>query len=470
VLAVQIILAAVACFGLWRWCRTQPRVVVAGFLLRAIIGQALFWISFLRLPFARSLQLGNGFWFFALDGPHYLNHASKLVARGPEAILFLDDRYPSRFFVQTLATFVAAFGEVASVAILLNCAAYLATCAIVTRLGRNDIVLAAIAFSPASILFSLQPLKDTLFLLLMAVLIHAFRCWEEWWRRGGGLAQLLGWGVMLFAATYALAAIRWYFAVIAWGAAAIFCAMTILASRRRGWAIVAHIVLLLALAQSARLGALDMPPSFARLMNPTTAIRWRPATATSHITEVRSGFETTPGATTIAPGTALETSPPSEPGPTQAPVAVPESKPAPVPEPEPTAAPITPASSVEQSLGSRLTTGFAAMFLPRSVAESLGVIRVGGGRGLWLFAEIDTIVLDLVLLYTIVCCVRSLHSGRAQISATFLWCLLLLLMTAGPMVYTVNNFGTLFRLRLMVYFLVAVLPLTLRTQRTDAVQ
>jgi len=42
-------------------------------------------------------------------------------------------------------------------------------------------------------------------------------------------------------------------------------------------------------------------------------------------------------------------------------------------------------------------------------------------------------------------------------------------MTAGPMLYTVNNFGTLFRLRLMVYFLAALLPITLRTTH-DAVQ
>ena len=54
------------------------------------------------------------------------------------------------------------------------------------------------------------------------------------------------------------------------------------------------------------------------------------------------------------------------------------------------------------------------MFLPRILAESLGIIRVGGGRGLWLFAEIDTIVFDLVLIYAIVHCARSLRRGRAQ--------------------------------------------------------
>ena len=109
------------------------------------------------------------------------------------------------------------------------------------------------------------------------------------------------------------------------------------------------------------------------------------------------------------------------------------------------------------------------MFLPRVIAESLGIIRVGGGRGLWLFAEIDTIMFDLVLLYAIVFCTRSLRSRRARVTATFVLCVLVFVMTAGPMIYTVNNFGTLFRLRLMVYFLAAILPVMLRFE-SDAVQ
>ncbi len=61
-----------------------------------------------------------------------------------------------------------------------------------------------------------------------------------------------------------------------------------------------------------------------------------------------------------------------------------------------------------------MITGFAAMFLPRMVGEALGLIRVGGGRGLWIFAETDTFLFDLVLLYVIVHCVRNLWSGRAR--------------------------------------------------------
>ena len=491
---LQLLLTTAACFGLWRLCRAQPPIVIAGFLIRAFVAQALFWISYLQLPVGRSLQLGDGLWFFAIDGQHYLKDATTLVARGLAAILFLGDEFPSRFFVQVLSLFAGAFGGVASVAILLTCAAYLLTCAIVVRLCRNDVVLAAIAFSPASILFALQPLKDTLFMLLIVAVFAAFRRWEELWRAGATRTQFFACATAILALVYGLAGIRWYVAAIICAAAAIFCVLATLPARRRGFAFAANALLVVLLAQSVRLGALDLPPSYNRLLNPVTAVQWRPAAAKAHIAAVRYGFESTPGATTIATGTALApppatpkpatprpatpprpTPPPPTPTQTSAPAPkpspappaapAPTSKPAPAPAPAPTPVPQPP----PQTIASRVITGFAAMFLPRILAESLGIIRVGGGRGLWLFAEIDTIVFDLVLLYAIVHCTRSLRRGRARMTATFVLCIVVLVMTAGPMLYTVNNFGTLFRLRLMVYYLAAILPITLRSQ-TDAVQ
>jgi len=472
VAVVQLLLAAVACLGLWRLCRAQPKIVIAGFLIRALIGQALFWISYLRLPVARSLQLGNGFWFFAVDGPFYLGYATKLAAGGPAAILLDPEQYPSLFFVRVLSLCVSAFGSPASVALLLNSAAYLMTCAIITRIARtrNDIVLAAIACSPASILFSLQPLKDTLFMLLIVAMVAAFRRWEEWWRAGGTWApwaQFLGYALATCAVLYALAGIRWYFAVIACGAAAIFLVLTALQAQRRGWAFVTSAVLLLFLAQSIRLGAHDLPPSYDRLLNPLTALQWRPSASKEHLAEVREGFESTPGATTIAAGAAL-----AQPDLAGSPATT-IAEGAALRRP-PHTAPVEPAPGKEPTsifpprFVPRIITGFAAMFLPRFLGESLGLIHVGGGRGLWLFAEVDTLLFDLVLLYVIVHCARRLRRGRAKMTATFVFCVLVFVMTAGPMLYTVNNFGTLFRLRLMVYCIAAILPVTLR-EEGDAV-
>ena len=438
---------------------------MAGFLIRAIGGQLLFWISYLRLPFARSMQLGDGFWFFALDGPAYLRYARQLVSEGPGAIVLLDDRFPSRFFVQVLSVCVAAFGSVASVAILLNCTAYLLTCMLLLRLGRNDLVLAAIAFGPATMLFSLQPLKDTFFLLLLVAMVVVFRRWEELWRSGGSRGARLACAAAILAMTYGLAGIRWYVAAFFWLSMAIFSVVVVLTSRRKASAVAAHIVLFLLFSQAIRLGALDIPTRIARLLNPANLVRTNPTVAKGYVAEVRAGFDNTPGATTITVGTAIDTAP------------------APAPAPRPTAAPtptaagaeappvadVAPAGHVPKTFATRMTTGFTAMFLPRFIGQSLGLVRVGGGRGMWFFAEADTIVFDILLVYVIVHCVRRLRSGTRP-TATFILCVVAFALIAGPMIYTINNFGTLFRLRLMLYYLAALLPLTLGTERSDAVQ
>lgn len=473
---LQILLAAAACFGLWRLCRAQPKIVIAGFLVRALMGQALFWISYLRLPFARSMQLGDGFWFFALDGRFYLGYATKLVARGPAAILLDADQYPSVFFVQVLSFCVGAFGSVASVAILLNCAAYLLTCALIVRIGgkRSGVVLAAIACSPAAILFSLQPLKDTLFMLLIVAMVAAFRRWEELRRDGGTGTQFLGYALAMCGALFALGGIRWYFSVIAWGAAALFLVLTALQTNRKAWAFVTSALLLVLLAQSIRLGGgSDLPVTYDRLLNPMTALQWRPAASQEHLAYVRNGFDTTPGATSIGEGRALAQPAAPAPVPRSTPPAPPVAEPVGQPDIAPVAAPVAatvapapPRSTtvLPTTLTARVITGFAAMFLPRMLGEALGLIRVGGGRGMWVFAETDTLVFDLVLLYAIFYCARVLKRREARITATFVFCLLVFVMTAGPMLYTVNNFGTLFRLRLMVYCAAAILPITLRPQ------
>ena len=75
------------------------------------MGQALFWISYLRLPIAPSLQIGDGFWFFAADGPEYLRLATEAAEHGFAGIFFLTDRTPSQLFVRLLAILVTAFGS-----------------------------------------------------------------------------------------------------------------------------------------------------------------------------------------------------------------------------------------------------------------------------------------------------------------------------------------------------------------------
>jgi hypothetical protein len=110
-----------------------------------------------------------------------------------------------------------------------------------------------------------------------------------------------------------------------------------------------------------------------------------------------------------------------------------------------------------QSRGGRLLSGAAALTLPRSVGEALGIFHIGGGRGMLWFAEVDTLLFDLVLLCALLALVaRSSAPWRNPLT----WLVVLItLLIAGPLIYSVSNFGTLFRLREMVYVGLLLTPL-----------
>ena len=476
---VQIILTAGGCLLLWRlWSRFSRRdrrialIVGGGLLLRALGAQALFWTSYLGLPIGRSLQLGGGFWFFGYDGTWYFRFAHEVMHGSPLSI------YPSPLFVRILSSLFAAFGSVPSASILLNCAAYLATCEIIIRLGtkggRADLpclaALAAVAFGPGTILWSLQPLKDTFFLLLIAAMIGACFWWQNLWTEsdlGKAWRQLLLSAAAMLWLTWAIGAIRWYVAAIIWAGWAVFCVLVALRAPRRAWALPANVVLFVLLAQASSLGGGSDVSAFIRPLldpRPKVAVSFRPSAVSRLIEKVRSGFDRTPGATTIAAGPALEgpqSKSASAPG-----VGTATKMPAPsgaTSDPSSLAKPpVTRSEAVaSHTLRGRIVAGFAAMFLPRAVGESLGLIHVGGGRGLWFFAEADTLAFDVVLLFGLTYCTRTLLRSPARATPLFVLLVLVFVIMAAPMMYTVSNFGTLIRLRQMVYFIAAMLPVTL---------
>jgi hypothetical protein len=269
--------------------------------------------------------------------------------------------------------------------------------------GRAQLAaLCAIAFGPSTILWALQPLKDTLFLFLIAAMAGACARWQE--RRSVWSAAAM------LAIIYAIAGIRWYFAVILCAALVVFAFLLTFRARRRVWTLLATAALLLLLGGAIRFAARqDLPADLAAMPD--------------LLPSARRGFETTlPGATTIRPGAAV-----------------------------PDGSPVV----------SHLVAGGTAMFLPRAAGRTLGLVSVGGGRGLWLFAEADTIVFDAVLLFAVVYCVRALRRREARPTPLFAMFAIVFVITALPMIYAVNNFGTLFRLRQMPYIVAALLPLTL---------
>jgi hypothetical protein len=451
---IQLVLTIAAGVGLWHlWARTtsaDPRaaaIVTGGFVLRAMIAQALFWISWLRLPIGESLQLGNGFWFFAMDGERYLANAEQVLRNGPAAVLFIDAVYASHAFVQIVAACVAAFGSVAAVAILLNCAAYLATCAVIVRIARCGrraswpclVALFAVAFGPASMLWSLQLLKDTFLLFLTVAIFGAFCYWQDFWldvaptRSPWRLTAVVA---AMTACFYSLAGMRWYLALVIWTASAVFFPVVVWRTERRRAALVATAAVFVLLAQSVRLGgADDIPPALRHVLDPRPGIlmAWRPSGVTGYLGQARIGFETTPGGTTISAGPTLARSAPSE-----------ETNDS------------TTAFASPQT-GARA----AAVLLPRAVGQTIGLVQMGGGRGLWLFAEFDTIAFDVVLLFAAWYSVRTLLYSRASVPPLFVLLVLIFVLLFLPMVYTVNNFGTLLRLRQMLYVIAAIIPVTL---------
>jgi peptidoglycan/LPS O-acetylase OafA/YrhL len=116
---------------------------------------------------------------------------------------------------------------------------------------------------------------------------------------------------------------------------------------------------------------------------------------------------------------------------------------------------------------SRLLTGIAAVVLPRSLGESLGLFHIGGGQGMFWFTEIDTILFDFIIL----CAVFAVAShGLLSWRNPLLWLLgLITVLAAVPLGYVITNYGTLFRLRAMVFVGLALIPLALATSvRRDA--
>lgn len=720
---LQFVMCLLAGFALWKLLRMFAReerlvryLVVLGFCGRAIPGAILFWISWMQLPIARSLQLDYGLWFFALDGRKYFRAAAAAAEVGPGLILTYPRTGLSATYVQTLATFTYLFGSVASVALLLNLFCYVGTCLIVVRWLRAApacrlpalVALAAITLSPAATLWSMAPLKDTLFQFLVVCIIAACAIWQRAWRDRPAAGPIVAAALVLITAVFAVTGIRWYFGLAVLLASGAFFILTAITSRHRMAAIAAGAATFFVLSQAiVSSAATYLPPQFRTALRPWQA---RPAGTANFslasigrdIRNARTGFEAAGGATSIGLGHVLEkidhgrtvqpaaapvtdqdwekfsvsastlpappappesdppaaeqttssvdppanttgepspvaatpvslepepaaaslpiAEPPSvvaapvsvEPEPVKVPprvtppepvkpaespapkLVIPEPEPVPVPVPvstqapaeprviapiaappvvvksepavtparppdppsvesaappkpalpgpEPPAATVTnaetkappppvPASTpapaptivkvrrkpalraaqrpvpapavlmpspapptpvpaappppearaivappaadpaaehtivVPNSTAGRVLAGGIAMLVPSVVTRELGLLKIGGGRGLWWFTDVDTILFDLVILFAIVFTMRRLR--WATLRNPIFWFVLLVTVIGLPLVYTVTNYGTLFRLRIMIYVTFALLPLALSTAAVD---
>jgi hypothetical protein len=249
---LQTLCLITAGYGLWRLWRFIARrgtlialIVAAGFAGRSIAGQLLFWVSYLELPFGRSLQLGDGLWFFGLDALSYYGTAKTAALDGIVSIVTLTTAEPSSFYVKAISLFLWLFGIATSTAVLFNLVVYLGTMALIVvwaeRRGVDRriaaVPLAAVSLLPSAVLWSLQPLKDAFVLFLSVLFAFFVDQFVAAWGSNDGRSRLTRIGfpaLMLVATTYALAGIRWYYALILIGAASIPLLAIIAAARGPG--------------------------------------------------------------------------------------------------------------------------------------------------------------------------------------------------------------------------------------------
>ena len=303
-------------FFLWRAAEPSERwlkwIVAAGFLARAVLGQALFWISWTRLPVLRSLQMGGGYWVFAQDATFYFPQAVAVAEKGLRAIVFYDRGSASVSYVQLLACMIALIGRPTSVGILLNLFCYLGTMALLVRWGRAQprtrtpvaVAIAAISLSPSLVLWSLQPLKDSLFQLLFVAFVVACAAWQRAWLADGTWRTRAATGALIAVVLFLLAGIRWYFAGALVAATSLFLLIVAFtAAERKGISFGAAAMMIVVLTQSLVLSAGPyIPPALVALLTlrrPSASFRQVPPEMFAAIEQARRGFDTTPASTMI---------------------------------------------------------------------------------------------------------------------------------------------------------------------------
>ena len=315
--AIALLAACCVLFLMWRRFLRERRLVLmlvsAGFLIRAIPGALLFWISWRHLPIARSMQLGDGFWWYASDGWGYYKAAIDFASAGIRGIAAVPGVLPSPVYVRLFAVCVWLFGTVSSIAVLLNCFCYLAMAAVMTALGRRDarlyvpslFAIACLSFAPGALLWSLQPLKDTFNVCLITLFIGACVVWQDLWTgdpkpamkwRAAGLAAAM------FALIYAISGVRWYLGLALWISVGVFSLFMFTAGRRRLAAGIAAFAVCVFLTGAVLIGAPENLATARAVMQQDSRSYSPVRKVLDVINRTRSGFDRTTGATAIMAG------------------------------------------------------------------------------------------------------------------------------------------------------------------------
>jgi hypothetical protein len=449
----HIVIAAAIGYFLFRtirWIRHQSPlvggIVTAGLLVRAFLGVSLFFISYADAPILRQLHFGDGFWTLAADARGYYQAALLAADRGLQSV---DRAGASPFYVQVLALWMLLVGRGPAVGLYLNVCLYVTVMAVLVRMFQpfnqaiRDLPLIvavlALSLSPVSVIHGTQTLKDELFTALIAMacvgalfalrgLAFADSCAHA---RRDGVAGV----AILAAALYGIGGVRWYYSSLIWASFALTLGLfgTRQTLRALLWYVPAAFVTLVLLwfAYAAGAGPYYPGPRLSDVSRLTTPADLVNAVLRS-VARARAGFVKSGGATNI--------------------VQLPTGE-----------AELEICESCQDGMRRLIriaTVGVATVVVPISVLQAMSVAGFPGGRRLLPIADIDTLVLDVgtialvILLYR-----RRRELGHHTPAVIFL--LILSAVTTILLGYVVTNFGTLFRLRLMMAVPLWMLPLAL---------
>lgn len=467
-------------------------LAVAGGAARSVAFAALFLISWLNLPFGRSLQLGSGFWFFALDGIVYFQVASSAADDGIPGILAVSRTHPSPFYIRTLGLATYWFGQVASVALLINLIAYgVCVWAAIHFAGANGLatrrlkaVIVLIAAGPGLTLWALQPLKDPLAWSLTAIVFISFGALMSSSRR----AAIYVAPVAMLAAIYGIAGIRWYVAFLI--AACLAAAMLYTAALRLRRVTPPFIAAAAVVMVSPWIALIECAPYVPEPLKNAMLLRSEPGPAApeqllGYLPSARAGFELSGGTTQIrspidegdseplAPSTTAIPAPAGEgaaSAPSQGAERTESSVEAAPHTGEPPSATGTPSMAEAQSSAAshseaaqadgaagfgnadrpdgivrQLGLGLAAFTVPRFMARPLKLFDAGGSNAMWLFADLSTVVFSSILIFFAFSLRRI---WRTAVNDPLFVAMALFAIVLGILqAYVITNFGTLFRLR-----------------------
>lgn len=448
---VQAVLIVAACRWIASTSRTLSVLVWIGILLRLVSGLGLFALSYFDLEIAHGLHDHAGFWTLAPDARVYHDLASRAAAEGLTSVR---SGSPSPFFVAVLGGWFSALGAHPISSILFNLACYVVTCLAIVATVRSQadapgvdrqrlitaaaVIIASFTFSPLLILSSTQALKDPFFVMLIVLGCVGALTTLIWMTRStltDPVPLLVGLLIVLVALA-GIAGTRAYFGVFLWAAyaSALVAALIVVHGRRRWNVLLLGIAVLGLMWMSFRVGAGSYYDVYRGLV--INSVRGSAAflnvpgigddgaaslSPGARIITFRRGFVRSAGGTNLADETMSGT------------------------------------ALVEITRDTAI--GAAAMLLPITLLEALSIVDLrGGGRGLLMVTDFDTLFLDLTLIASFFLVFRNRFLLLRNPSAA-VFMLMLALITGLLAAYIVTNFGTLFRLRMLSIVPVWLLPL-----------